>query len=310
MKNDSKIANRLRQINNVVDEKAILGVRTGESYIKKYYHKNKYAYSFLHNGSGFMHLAISKDGIYKKEDLLESVKIVDASIRRTRAKTILELASGRGANSAYLAQKNPKSVFYSIEFSKTQLDYAHKKSRKIRNYKPLNGNYHHLETFKTGSIDVVFIIEALCHSTNKEKVLKEVSRVLKNNGLFIIIDGYSNEGTRKLTKNQKKALELAGKAMAVEKFEPYAIFRKMAKRRFKIINEKNLSRYILPNVYRFERMARLFFKSKGIATIIARIVPKEVTYNAIAGYLLPVLLKEQACIYMITVLQNNTATFK
>ncbi len=59
--------------------------------------------------------------------------------------------------------------------------------------------------FPTAAFDVVFVIEALCYSTQKKQVLKEVKRVLKKDGIFIVIDAFARKHTEELTPHEKLA---------------------------------------------------------------------------------------------------------
>jgi ubiquinone/menaquinone biosynthesis C-methylase UbiE len=245
-------------------------------------------------------MGISRNGKYKESDLLEAARTIENYIKKS-SKKVLELATGRGANSVYLAKKYPKVDFYGIDISKGQLDYAFKKASKLDNFHPDFGDYHSLKKFDNESFDIVFVIEALCHSTKKEKVLNEVYRVLRKGGYFIIFDGYQNKNN--LSKNERTALKLTEIGMAVEKFESYDSFiNKVKKDKFKIVLEEDASDYVLPTMNRFERLAKKFFNHPILAKLVVAITPKAFTYNSLSGYLMPNLMKDKITCYMITIL--------
>lgn len=183
-----------------------------------------------------------------------------------------------------------------------QLHYALKKAKKVHNYHPSLRNYHDLFRFEDSSIDIAFIIEALCYSTAKEKVFKELHRVLAPKGIFIVYDGYLKDD-RKLTSNQKLACKLTEVGMAVPRLETHQEFLNKAKSNgFNIIEDDDVSLFIMPTLKRFEKLAYRFFKYPELAKIITKVFPHEFIYNAISGFLMPNLIKEKIATYHITVL--------
>ena len=302
MDNQSEIDKKLEKIKSVFALNEILMKNINQEHIRKYYNINKIPYSIFHTKKDFIHMGISKDGKYKEGDLLEAARTVEDYIKKS-TKKILEIAAGRGANSIYLAKKHPKVNFYGSDISKGQLDYAFKKASKLSNFHPEFGDYHDLKKFDDASFDIVFVIEALCHSTKKEKVLKQVYRVLRKGGIFIIFDGYQNKNS--LSENERIALKLTEVGMAVEKFESYNSFlSKVKKNKFKIILEEDASNYVLPTMNRFERIAKIFFNHPILAKFISSVTPKAFTYNSLSGYLMPNLMIDNVTCYMITILKK------
>jgi ubiquinone/menaquinone biosynthesis C-methylase UbiE len=297
-----KIKEKLEKIKLVFNIRDILKKEINQEYIKKYYNTNKIPYSIFHTKKDLLHMGISKDGKYKEEDLLEAAKTVEKFLKKS-SKKVLELGTGRGANSIYLAKKYLNIDFYGIDTSKGQLSYAFKRASKINNFHPEFGDYHNLKKFDSASFDIVFVIEALCHSTKKTEVLNQVYRILRNKGIFIIFDGYQNKNN--LLENERIALKLTEIGMAVEKFESYESFiNKVKKNKFKIILEEDASNYVLPTMNQFERIAKIFFSHPILARFISTITPKAFTYNSLSGYLMPDLIKDKIACYMITILKK------
>ncbi len=148
------------------------------------------------------------------------------------------------------------------------------------------------------------MIEALCHSTDKNKVFTEAWRVLKTDGIFIVIDGYSEKS--QMTEDEKIALLLVVKGMALESFEYYdSIISKAKQNKFKVEFEEDVSKFVLPTMERFERKAAKFFRFSRLAKLAVKIFPKEFLYNTIAGYLSAILVKTGVCSYMITVFKKE-----
>ncbi len=304
MQSQTDLKQKLENISKVFKIDDILSIKADKQYIQRYYNINKIPYSVFHTKTDFVHMGISRNGIYKEDDLFEAARIVEKYLKKLNGDKVLELAMGRGANSFYLAKKFPEVKFYGMDISKGQLNYAFKKSKEVNNFYPDFGDYHDLSKFKNETFDVIFVIEALCHSVDKNKVFAEAHRVLKQNGVFIIIDGYANKD--QMTNDEKIALRLVEKGMALESFEFYkSILDKAKENKFKIEFEENVSKFVLPTMKRFERKAIKFFRFPKLAKVTSMIFPKEFIYNAIAGYLSVILVKTGVCNYMITVLRKD-----
>ena len=167
---------KLNQLREFFDFEKIVNLNADIKSIAKYYKVNVRFYSFLNNRQGFIHMAISQNKKLTKEDYLGQIKIIERYINKN-TKTVLELATGRGANSIYLANKYSKIQFVGIDLPNGHLNFAAKNSKGLNNFKPEEGDFHDLSKYPKKSFDIVFIIEALCHSNQKEKVIKQVKRV-------------------------------------------------------------------------------------------------------------------------------------
>lgn len=296
---------KLHAIQKVFRLKDILSLQMTKAYIKKYYATNQLSYSLFHTLTDRMYMGISRDGVYKDDDLLEAARIVAKYIRKLNAKSVLELATGRGATSFYLASHFGNVQFYGIDLSPGQLFFAKKKAKKVHNYYLTEGDYHDVTKFSDEQFDIVFVIEALCYSREKGKVLKGVRRILRGGGVCIIFDGYLKKPHESLTKQESLAKKLAERGLAVGNFEEYSDFLKTARTSdFTIEEEDDVSYFILPTLYRFERLAKIFFHYPQLAKFITKIFPKEFTYNAIPGLLMSTLIKLNIGGYFITILRK------
>jgi len=299
-----ELEKRIKKIKRVLNVERILSLSPDKSSIQKYYKINKIPYTVFHTGSDRIYMGISSDGIYKEDDLLGDARIVEEYILNRKAKTILELATGRGANSYYLAKQFPHCKFLGLDISDAQLSLATKKAKKVSNYFPELGDYHDLSRFKDESVDIVFVVEALCYSTEKEKVLHEVCRVLKPDGLFVVFDGYLNKSSESLSAIEKISCGLVEKGMALVNFESYKSFIEKAKSDFQVYKEEDLSKFVLPTMSRFENMSARFFGYPNLAGIVSKILPTEFINNSVAGYLMAPLVREGIYCYMLTILSK------
>ena len=302
----TNLYSKLEQIKKVFDVEKIAHINPDKSYIQKYYLANRLAYTLFQSSKGYIHMGISRDGVFKLEDLIEPVKFVNEYVKKLPGKAnVLELACGRAANSLYLAEQNPQGSFSAIDLSDGQLKYAYQNQKKVNNLKIFKGDYHDLSRFEESKFDICFIVEALCYSTNKEKVLAEVSRILKKDGIFIVIDGYLNKNEAQLDSDVLLANRLVEIGMAVPKFELYSEFIISAKKYYSVEYEEDISKEVLPSMQRLERWARIFFKYTFLSKLLLKILPKMIVYNSLSGYLMPNLIQENIANYMITVLRKR-----
>ena len=171
-------------------------------------------------------------------NLLEPLKIINKQIHDVNSKNVLELGAGNGSNSAYLARINKDINFQGVDLSKGVLF----RNKSIQNYNQEVGDFHDLSCYIDESFDVIFVIEALCHSSNKLRVLNEVYKKLKQGGLFIIFDGYYNKPFTDMSIDEQLASKLTEKSMAVDKFETVTDFNKtISHSKFKLIKKEDLS---------------------------------------------------------------------
>ena len=294
------LADKLDDINSTFDTKYLLQEKEDLSVVKDYYKTNKVSYRLFHNWSGFLHMGLSENGTYKETDLLEQVKEVERYTKSLNAKNVLELGAGRGANSFYLSNKNPSVNCYAIDLSTSPI-----KKYRNKNFIFNFADYHNLSIFEDNFFDIIFAIETMCHSNSKEIVLQEVYKKLKKGGIFIIYDGYLNKDKNLLNEEQKMASTLIEKGMAVDKFETLQSFNeKIASVRFTVLEEKNLSRNILPTLYRFEKLAKKFFKYRFLKKMLTLIIPEKVIRNSFSGYLMPNFIEEEIGLYVKHILQK------
>lgn len=247
--------------------------------IQKYYRINKKAYRLFHSKRGFMHMSISFDDKMHKDGELYQPNTVESYITNN-TKNILELGCGQGANLSYLAPKHSD-----IEF--TGIDLRPSLNKKLDNVNILKGDYHNLDRIKDNSQDIVYAFETLCYSQDKNKIFKEVNRVLKKDGVFIIFDGYAKTKRKQLSKDNLELMVLVEKGMAVKEFEYVENISEYAKNNnLKEIIRTDLSKNVIPNMMRFKRIVTRGMKFGVIFKLICKIFPKAFIGNAISGYLM------------------------
>lgn len=121
---------------------------------------------------------------YHKSNMVYGEHIVryQAAADLVKGKTVLDIASGSGYGSALLAAT--ASRVYGVDVDQDAIDYANK------NYKSdqvefLKGDGRKIP-LEDGSVDVVVSFETIEHIEDYNGFMREVKRVLKTDGLFIL----------------------------------------------------------------------------------------------------------------------------
>ena len=153
-------------------------------------------------------------------------------------KTILEVGSGRGGGTDYVARYFAPSSIIGVDFSKNAVNLCNK-FYKTPNLRFVEGNAEKL-LFENDSFDVVFNVESSHCYGNMNLFISEVTRVLKPGGIFAWADLrtlkametddaiFMNSALNVLfkediTTNVLKALDLSSnhKKEAIQKHVPY-----------------------------------------------------------------------------------------
>lgn len=285
----------LKQIGSIFDIAKIVGEFQDVQHVVKYYRTMKFPLMLVYDRNGFYHYGISYDGKYKTDDLKESPRLVEKYIQDIDAKNVLELAYGRGTNTAFLARRNPHITFDAVDISNKPLhSYA-----ALPNARFELCDFHDLRGLHDNSYDLTFVIEALSCSTNKLLVFDEVKKKLKRDGLLIIIDGYQRDRPNPLTPPEQLMWGLIEKSLSVDKIERVSDVENYMQREYSIVESKDLSPYVIPSMMRFVSSARFYFSHPVFARAVNAFLPFDAAKNAIFVLLLPIAMERQiACHYM------------
>ncbi|MCD6565440.1 MAG: class I SAM-dependent methyltransferase [Bacteroidales bacterium] len=121
-------------------------------------------------------------------------------------KTILEIGCGNGVQTKYILNKyKPKSIT-GIDLNKENIKIANreKERRGIKNAYFRVDDAQQLSKFKDDSIDVIINIESAFHYPDKPLFLKQLFRVLKPGGHFLIADILTSHKKKKWFKKSWK----------------------------------------------------------------------------------------------------------
>ncbi len=105
-------------------------------------------------------------------------------------RTVLDLGCGNGVVAMYLAENYNVKKIIGVDLNKHNVDIANEEKRKrnVSNIDFIEDDAQNLSKIQTDSVDVVINIESAFHYPNKPAFLKEIHRVLKPGGQFMIAD--------------------------------------------------------------------------------------------------------------------------
>lgn len=282
------LPHKLAKIKSLFDIDAFLTKSSDIEGIQDYYKKNIKAYKWIHDANGFVHMGLSKTGKYNKNDTFAQAELIYNLIVNNHFQDILELAGGMGANSLYLSKKLPDMKFTVTDLPKGQFDPLHIAKYAGTNLSAEFMDYHNLHSYKEQSFDLVFVIEALCHSEKKAKVFEEVRRILKPNGLFVVFDGYSSLPEAELETDVLTLKKLLEKGMAVTKFETLTEINSYAvDAGFTCTFEQDVTKQIIPTARRYEWLARnALFRFNILGKFLLKAFNDRFLSTAVSGYLM------------------------
>jgi len=306
MKRDTDLSKRMKKISKVFDLNKVLNTKIDSQYIKDYYSFSKWAYRFLYSRKDFIHMGISRDGKFKQSDLERTIDPVVEQVKEINAKDIFELACGRGANTEIVLENHKDKNYVFLDFSPVQIIDSIKRLSKYPNVKGFYSDFHQLDLIADNTFDIIFIVEALCHATDLKPIIKNLNRILRKGGRFIVIDAYYKNKFENLSLEDKQMSKLIEIGVAVDHFRDYAEFKtEVESNGLKFVKEEDQSQFILPSLYKIEFLARGFFKFKVLAKFIKLVFPSKMLFNAISGYLMALSIERGVAVYYTTIFEKE-----
>jgi tocopherol O-methyltransferase len=164
----------------------------GASAIERYYEQTWWDYRFLWlNGRNLaLHFGQYDEGIRRHADaLVHANRVLARCARLVPGERVLDAGCGVGGSSLWLADEARVRVV-GIALGEEQVARATRAARK----RGLAGRVHFLRAdftrspFRSGSFDVVWALESLCHAADKPAFFREVARLLRPGGRLVVAD--------------------------------------------------------------------------------------------------------------------------
>lgn len=301
----NKLKEYLSKIDNIFGIDQLIKDGMDEKDVISYYIASRLGYKFFHSSKGSIHMALNFDGNFDKDGYYEQAEYVEKWIKENNYSKILEIGCGNGFNSLYLAKMLPNVQFTGIDLTTEHIVKAQAKAKELGNLNFEIGNFQQLD-FEEETFDLVFEVESLCHSTDLRKAFGEISRVLISGGHLIVFDGFRMDDFNLAERDMKIAAKLSELSMAVNQGVEIRRWLELANENdLKLLELRDISNAIVPNLIRFQILAGGFFKYPLISKILIKLLPINLVKNSIAGLLMPFTIKAGVQKYLNIILEKD-----
>lgn len=270
---------KMQEMERIINlDKFTQGEKNSLKQIRSYYKINEWAYKHYHSQDGFMHFRISSNGCFTDEDIYYQPDTVSAYIKP--GDVVMELGFGQGANLLYLAHSHPEANFIGVDLAPLN------KKDIPQNVTTYQQDYSSLAQFEDNSVDVLYAFETVVHNTDKEKIYREVCRVLKPGGVVIVFDYALTDKLETYDPVVQKAIIVTSKGGAAAIFESLQELNAHYENSgLKLEKCTDHTRAILPDLKRLERKATKILKRPLLTKLLFWLMPDAFVANIAIGYI-------------------------
>lgn len=270
---------KMQEMERIINlDKFTQGEKNSLKQIRSYYKINEWAYKHYHSQDGFMHFRISSNGCFTDEDIYYQPDTVSAYIKP--GDVVMELGFGQGANLLYLAHSHPEANFIGVDLAPLN------KKDIPQNVTTYQQDYSSLAQFEDNSVDVLYAFETVVHNTDKEKIYREVCRVLKPGGVVIVFDYALTDKLETYDPVVQKAIIVTSKGGAAAIFESLQeLNAHYGNSGLKLEKCTDHTRAILPDLKRLERKATKILKRPLLTKLLFWLMPDAFVANIAIGYI-------------------------
>jgi hypothetical protein len=138
------------------------------------------------------------------------------------------------------------------------------------------------------------------------RALDEVARVLREEGIFVVVDAWRTQEYDGYPEIVKQAAQITERAMAVGDVRRIDEWLLMVERAgFKVLEDRDLTVSVLPNMHRLERAAVKYFRHPRLARLSNYLLPARLVQNSIAALLMPLTVEAGAHTYRLLALKKR-----
>jgi len=299
-----ELARYLTKVDRTFGIDRLLALSADPEAVVRYYVESEAGYALFHSPHGSVHMTLARPGSHGKPDNLGQARVIQQQAEVIDARTLIELGSGKGFNVAYIAAQRPGANVIGMDLTPLYVSIAKEKYARLTNLSFLVGDFHALP-FGCRKCDLLFEVEALCHAQDAERAFRDAYMVLRNGGRFVLFDGFRAEGLASYPEDVRIAVSLVERTMAVKQFPTVDSWLSLARAAgFRVCATQDLSEAILPNLERFQYLARGFYKFPALSAALRRICRPALLKNSVAGLLMPFTIQAGAHLYYSVVLEK------
>jgi arsenite methyltransferase len=301
---EREIARRLRLLGRLFDLTRLEGQGSTPGAIRRYYERSRLGYRFVHSDQGAMHMALNPDGTFDPVGYEGQARLVEERWA-PGTRDVLELACGNGYNLRLLAARNPAVRLAGVDLIASQVRRASRALAGLPGASAQVGDFQAL-AFGDATQDCVYVVESLCHATDLQRALGEVARVLRPGGRFVVVDGWRTAAFEGLSPVVRDATVAIERAMAVSAGQSLPAWKATASAcGLRATDELDLTAQIAPNLARLAAIAERFVSRPRLARVARVVVPDSLLMNAVAAYLMPLVVQAGAHTYRLLVLERD-----
>ncbi|MGC2236127.1 MAG: methyltransferase domain-containing protein [Pyrinomonadaceae bacterium] len=215
---------------------------------------------YLHWSKGFnMHLGFYRRGLnpFDREKMLEQMNLeigVRLRIDSLEKAFLIDLGCGAGAIARSIAKNYPKAIIKGVTITPSQVETATKLNALANLQKQIEifkGDYAALP-FAGGAADGVWAVESACYAegAGKENLVREMARVLKTGGRFVVADCFVKEPEKKFNFLIEKCYKAACRNWALPEMPALESFvAALGRHGFRDIVVEDISRRVAPSLF-------------------------------------------------------------
>lgn len=199
-----------------------------------------------------MHFGLAVLNVFNREKMLKKMNqytLGKADFYNQSKHNFIDIGCGCGGTLRQGCREEKTKKITGVTLSQWQINKCNEliEEQKIKNAKVVREDYHHLP-FEDNQFDGGYALESICHSEDREQVLREASRVLKKGSYFVINDGFMKIDTQKASKLFNKTYKMLCEGWAIPGFANYKEFKVLLeKHNFRIKEIEDLSWKVAPS---------------------------------------------------------------